>query len=135
MADAVAVVHARTAERGGVDLLAERLADDAGPVRNIAASSVITIRSVSAGEYAPPPAEAPETTEICGTTPVSADGLAEDPPVAAERRGALLHPRAARLDEPDDRDPTRAPRSASTRTIVSAWRSPSEPPRYEPSWA
>ncbi len=38
----------------------------------MAASSVIRIRSVSAGEYAPPPADRPDTTEICGTTPVSA---------------------------------------------------------------
>ena len=60
-----------------------------GPVRNIAASSVIMIRSVSAGEYAPPPADAPETTEICGTTPVSADRVAEDPPVAGQRGRAL----------------------------------------------
>ncbi len=43
-----------------------------GPVRNIAASSVMIVRSVSAGAYAPPPADAPDTTEICGTTPVSA---------------------------------------------------------------
>jgi hypothetical protein len=27
---------------------------------------------VSAGAYEPPPAEAPQTTEICGTTPDSA---------------------------------------------------------------
>jgi len=43
-----------------------------GPVRNIAASSVISSRSVSAGEYAPPPAEVPVTTEICGTIPFNA---------------------------------------------------------------
>ncbi len=34
--------------------------------------SVITIQSVSAGEYAPPPADRPLTTEICGTRPESA---------------------------------------------------------------
>jgi hypothetical protein len=32
----------------------------------------MTMRSVSAGEYAPPPAEAPDTIEIWGTTPVRA---------------------------------------------------------------
>ncbi len=32
-------------------------------------SSVITMKSVSAGEYAPPPADRPVTIEICGTFP------------------------------------------------------------------
>jgi hypothetical protein len=31
--------------------------------------SVITTKSVSAGEYEPPPAETPLITEICGTRP------------------------------------------------------------------
>ena len=43
-----------------------------GPVRNIEAASVITTKSVSAGEYEPPPADAPQITEICGTCPDSA---------------------------------------------------------------
>ena len=34
--------------------------------------SVITTQSVSAGEYAPPPADNPVTIEICGTRPESA---------------------------------------------------------------
>ena len=63
------------------------------------------IRSVSAGEYAPPPAEAPDTTEIWGTTSGQRHRLTEDPPVAGQRRRALLHPRAARLDEAHHRDP------------------------------
>ena len=42
-----------------------------GPVRNIAEPSVMTTKSVSAGEYAPPPADTPVITEICGTRPES----------------------------------------------------------------
>ena len=44
----------------------------AGPVRNIEARSVITTKSVRAGEYEPPPALAPQITEICGMRPDSA---------------------------------------------------------------
>ena len=44
----------------------------AGPVRNMFARSVMTTKSVSAGEYEPPPALAPQITEICGTRPESA---------------------------------------------------------------
>ena len=42
-----------------------------GPVRNIADSSVMTTKSVSAGEYEPPPADTPQMTEIWGTRPDS----------------------------------------------------------------
>jgi hypothetical protein len=41
----------------------------AGPVRNMFPASVITTKSVSAGEYEPPPADAPQITEICGILP------------------------------------------------------------------
>ena len=41
-------------------------------MRNIVARSVMITKSVSAGEYEPPPAEAPQITEICGTLPLSA---------------------------------------------------------------
>ena len=44
----------------------------AGPVRNMFARSVMITKSVSAGEYEPPPAEAPQITEICGILPLSA---------------------------------------------------------------
>ena len=44
----------------------------AGPVRNMFPRSVITTKSVSAGEYEPPPADAPQITEICGIRPDSA---------------------------------------------------------------
>ena len=44
----------------------------AGPVRNMLARSVMTTKSVSAGEYEPPPADAPQITEICGIRPDSA---------------------------------------------------------------
>ena len=43
----------------------------AGPVRNIVAASVMTTKSVSAGAYEPPPADAPAMTLICGTRPES----------------------------------------------------------------
>ena len=59
-------------------------------------------------------------TEICGTDAGQRDLCAEDPAVAGERRGALLHARPAGLDEADDRHAARARRAASTRTIVSA---------------
>ena len=42
-----------------------------GPVRNMLDSSVITTQSVSAGEYAPPPADSPVMIETWGTRPDS----------------------------------------------------------------
>ena len=66
-------------------------------------SSVMTTQSVSAGEYAPPPADRPVMIEICGTAPGQRDDPVEDPPVAAERRHALLHPGAPGGDEPHHR--------------------------------
>jgi hypothetical protein len=36
------------------------------------ARSVMITKSVRAGEYEPPPAEAPQITEICGILPLSA---------------------------------------------------------------
>ena len=92
------------------------------------------IRSVSAGEYAPPPADAPETTEICGTTPVRPTVWRKIRPYPASAAwpSCILAP-------PDSTNATTGIRARSavskTLTIVSAWRSPSEPPRYEPSSA
>ena len=40
-----------------------------GPVRNMLDASVITTKSFSAGEYAPPPAATPAITAIWGTRP------------------------------------------------------------------
>ena len=43
-----------------------------GPAMNMCAvRSTMTMKSVSAGEYAAPPAHGPATTEICGATPES----------------------------------------------------------------
>ena len=53
---------------------------------------------------------------------------AEDPPVAGERRVALLQPGAAGLDEADHRRAGARRRARITRTIESACASPSEPP-------
>ena len=94
----------------------------------------MTMRSVSAGEYAPPPAEAPETIEIWGTTPVRATVSRKMRPYPA----SAAVPSCMRAP-PDSTNPTTGIRAlcavVSTRTIVSAWRSPSEPPRNRPSWA
>ena len=105
MADAVAVVDARPAQRPGVDLLAERLAHDArageehrrvlghqdqvGEGRRIGAAS-----GRGAGDH-----------RDLGDDPGQPDGVAEDAAVACERRGAFLHAGAARLHERDDWDP------------------------------
>ena len=41
-----------------------------GPVMNMCdVWSIITVKSVIAGEYTAPPAHGPRITEICGTTP------------------------------------------------------------------
>ncbi len=43
-----------------------------GPVMNIwAFDFVIMTKSINAGEYAAPPAQGPQITAICGTTPDS----------------------------------------------------------------
>ncbi len=42
-----------------------------GPVMNMWAWRVWMMKSVSAGEYAAPPAHGPAMIEICGTTPES----------------------------------------------------------------
>ena len=42
-----------------------------GPVMNIWAWRVWMMKSVSAGEYAAPPAQGPQMSEICGTAPES----------------------------------------------------------------
>ena len=68
------------------------------------------------------------TIEICGTRAESSTLAAEDPPVAGERRVALLQPGAAGLDEADDRRARLGRRARITRTIESACASPSEPP-------
>ena len=74
-----------------------------GPVRNIAEPSVMTTKSVSAGEYAPPPADTPGDHRDLRHLPGQLHALAEDAAVAAERGDAVVHPRAARGDEADDR--------------------------------
>ncbi len=68
------------------------------------ADSVMTMKSVSAGEYAAPPAATPPTTVTCGTLRGELDARAEDAPVPGERGVALLEPGAARLDEADHGD-------------------------------
>ena len=50
MADAVALVHRRAAERPGVTSSPSAWRTIRGPVRNMVACSVITTKSVSAGE-------------------------------------------------------------------------------------
>ena len=105
-----------------------------GPVRNIAEPSVITTKSVSAGEYAPPPADTPVITEICGTRPES---------FTLSRKIRPYPPRAAMPSSmrapPDATKPItgawRRPASCITRTIVSACASPSEPPTNDWSCA
>ena len=135
MADAVALVDVRAAEPGRVDLLAERLAHDAGAGeehrRVLGHHDQVGERrrvGAAAGRRA---GHDRDLRHDAGQR----DRLAEDPPVAGQRRGALLHARAAGLDEarPPGSGPARP--VCSTRTIVSAWRSPSEPPRKRPSWA
>ena len=46
---------------------------------NICASRVWMMKSVSAGLYAAPPAQGPQISEICGTTPGEHHVLVEDP--------------------------------------------------------
>ena len=62
------------------------------------------IRSVSAGEYAPPPADAPETDRNLRHDAGQPDRVAEDAAVPGERGLALLHPSTTRLDERDHRN-------------------------------
>ena len=105
MADAVVVVHVRAAERHRVDLLAERLADDAGSGQEH--RSVLghddqvgqrrRVRAAAGGC-----ARDDRNLRHDAGQP---DRLAEDPAVPGQRGLALLHPRAARLDERDHRDP------------------------------
>ena len=47
-----------------------------GPVTNMSEFSlVMTIRSVSAGQYTAPPAHGPRISEICGTKPLASQVL------------------------------------------------------------
>jgi hypothetical protein len=89
--------------------------------------SVITTKSVSAGEYEPPPAAVPDTTEICGTRPESATFARKMRPYPA----SAATPSWTRAP-PESTKPTTGARARSassiTRTIVSACASPSDPP-------
>ena len=99
MADAVAVVHARAAERRRVDLLAERVAHDARPGQE---HRRVLGHQDQVGERGRVRAAAGRRARHDRDLRHDAgqrDGLAEDPSVAGERRRALLHPGAARLDE------------------------------------
>ena len=105
VADAVAVVDLRAAEAGGVDLLAERLAHDAGAGqehrRVLGHHDQVGQRrrvGAAAGRRA---GDDRDLRDHAGQR----HRLAEDPAVAGQRRGALLHAGAAGLDEPDHGDP------------------------------
>ena len=61
------------------------------------------MKSVMAGLYTAPPAQGPRMAEICGHDARRERVAQEDVGVAAERRDALLDPRAAGIVEPDHR--------------------------------
>ena len=103
MAHAVSLVHARAAERGGPRRSPMTSETTAGPVRNIAAPSVMITKSLSAGPYADPPADGPADDRDLRDHARQAHVLGEDPPVARQRGEALLHARAGRLDEAEHR--------------------------------
>ncbi len=105
VADAVAVMNTRPAQRRRIDLLAECVADDTGPGQE---HRRILGHQDQVGERgrirAAPGRRARDNGDLWNHAG-QGDGLAEDPSVAGERRRTLLHPCAARLHEPDHGDP------------------------------
>ena len=95
MADAVAVVDVRAAEPRRVDLLAERLADHSRAGQE---HRGVRGHHDQVGERGRVGAAARRSSgddrDLRDKTR-HRDRLAEDPPVAGQRRGPLLHPRAA----------------------------------------
>ena len=105
MADAVVVVDTRAAERDRVDLLAERLADDAGAGQE---HRGVLGHDDQVGKRRRVRATAGRRSRNHRDLrhhPGQADRVAEDPSVSGQRGLPFLHPRAAGLDERDDRDP------------------------------
>ena len=104
MADAVVLVHARAAERHRVDLLAERVPDDAGPGeehRGVLGHDDQVGQRRRIGPAAGRCAGHDRDLRDHAGQP---DRVAEDPAIPGERGLALLHPGPARLDERDDRN-------------------------------
>jgi hypothetical protein len=103
--DAVAVMDPGSTQAGGVDLLTQRVAHDARAGEEHRGllghhDQVGERRGVGAAARR----GAGDDRDL-GHDAGQAHGLTEDATVAAQRRGALLHARAAGLDEADNRDP------------------------------
>ena len=130
VADAVAVVHGRPAERLGGDVLADGLLHHprSGGEHRRRAGHDDEVRQRR--RVAPAAGRGPGDDGDLRHDPVQGDVLEEDPAEAAERGGALLQPRAGRLEERDER---RAAVRANciARTTTSASAVPTEPPLTE----
>lgn len=75
-----------------------------GPVTNMSEFSlVMTIRSVSAGQYTAPPAHGPQDQRDLRDEAAGVAGLAEDVAVLRQRGDAFLDAGAAGVDDRDDR--------------------------------
>ena len=105
MAHPVVLVYPRATERDRVDLLAERVADDARPReehRGVLGHDDQVGERRRIGPAAGRCARHDRDLRHHAGQP---NRVAEDPAVPGERRLALLHPGAARLDERDHRNP------------------------------
>ena len=103
LADAVLRVHARPAEGLGVHVLAHHLADDAGAGeehrRALGHDDEVGQRGRVGAAARRDAGDHGDLRDLAGQL----HALAEDAPVAAERRDAVVHAGAARGDEPDHR--------------------------------
>ena len=105
-----------------------------GPVMNMwLVPSTITVKSVIAGEYTAPPAQAPMISEICGMTPELSTLRMKISPY----RPSATTPSWMRAPPPSLMPIMGMPvlrAKSMTLTIFSPYTSPSEPPKTVASW-
>ena len=108
MADAVALVHLRSSELARVELLPGHLRHDRGARQEHGRPAAHDHEVVQGRPVGRPAGRRSADDRDLRHEAGQADVFAEDLPVTLQRREALLHTRAGRLHEPDQRHPRAA---------------------------